>query len=62
MIWTLTSLIDHANSVRMLSNGKWIPVRPLRGPLVWKIKAAWLVLTDKADAFIWPEDEENPHD
>jgi len=38
-------------------NGKWVPARPLGYPsLRYRIRAAWLVLTGRADALIWPGD------
>ena len=37
-------------------NGRWVAARPL-GFASWshRIKAAWMVLTGKADAVKWPE-------
>ena len=57
MIYTLRSLLEQTASVQAQINGKWVPVRPLYGPLSWRIRAAWLVLTGKADAVIWPENQ-----
>jgi hypothetical protein len=35
--------------------GKWVPARPLGFPSFgYRIKAAWLVFTGRADALIWP--------
>lgn len=34
-------------------NGPYVPCRPLDGPRVWRIKAAWGVLTGKYDALDW---------
>ena len=36
-------------------NGKWVDARPVSGPFWLRVKAAWAVLTGKADAFVWPE-------
>lgn len=55
MIWSLRSLIDHCDSVAACVNGKWVPARPLSGGLRYRIRAAWAVLTGRADAFTWPE-------
>lgn len=55
MIWTLRNLIDHCDSVAANINGKWVPARPVAGPFIWRIRAAWAVLTGRADAFTWPE-------
>jgi hypothetical protein len=55
MIYTLKGLLDTATSTSTEINGKWVPCRPMRFTLKHRIKAAWLVLTDKADAVIWPE-------
>jgi len=55
MIYTLKSLLEVATGVSSNINGKWVPCRPLRGPFSWRLKAAWMVLTGKADAVVWPE-------
>lgn len=37
-------------------DGRWVPCRPSGMPLVtWRVRAAWLVLTGRADALVWPE-------
>ena len=39
-------------------NGKWVPVRPINHRvrnLRERLRDAWLVLTGKADALVWPE-------
>lgn len=41
-------------ATQALINGKWVPARSYPGPLSWRIKGAWMVLTGKADAVIWP--------
>jgi hypothetical protein len=58
-IWKLNDLIDSTNNVRFEdSNGNWQPARPLGcDGIVYRLKAAWLVLTCKADAVIWPRDD-----
>lgn len=36
-------------------SGKWYPVRPVKPPLIYRIKDAIMVLRWRADAFTWPE-------
>lgn len=55
MIYHLSTLLKIAQSVVVEINGKLVPARPMAGPFSWRLKAAWLVLTGKADAVIWPE-------
>ena len=43
---------------RELRPGVWVPARPLDGPFIWRVRAAWEVLRGRADAFTWPEQEE----
>lgn len=33
----------------------WLPGRPVGVPFSYRAYAAWLVLTGKADAVVWPE-------
>lgn len=54
-IYSLRSLFESANETRAEINGKWVPARPVQGPIRDRIRAAWLVLVGKADAFTWPE-------
>lgn len=55
-IWFLNEVIKSSqqNAVEIVP-GTWVPARPL-GFSSWsfRIKAAWLVFTGKADALIWP--------
>ncbi len=55
MEYTLKQLIEHVSECQALLNGKWVPARPMSGPFMWRVKAAWHVLIGKADAFTWPE-------
>lgn len=55
MQYTLKDLLDIVSHIQTEINGKWVPARPMAGPFIYKVKAAWLVLTGKADAVIWPE-------
>jgi len=34
--------------------GLWMPARPLDGPWIWRVKAAWGVLRGRYDAIVWP--------
>ncbi len=53
--FTISELRDRNFPLR-LSNGKWIPARPLPWEgMVSRIRAAWDVLTRKADAVYWIE-------
>lgn len=54
----LDSLIASANETQANINRKWVPSRPI-GFISWRyrVEAAWLVFTGKADAVIWPEDQ-----
>jgi hypothetical protein len=54
-MWTLKSLLECVNSVSVEINGKFVPARPTTEPFNRRFRAAWLVLTGKADAFKWPE-------
>lgn len=41
-----------------LPNGTYAPARPLGySSIIYRIKAAWLVITGRADALIWPGDQ-----
>jgi hypothetical protein len=35
-------------------DGRWVPARPMDGPWIYRLKAAWAVLRGEADAFHWP--------
>ena len=59
MLWTLKNLMEWASHNSTQINEKWVPVRPLRPYGLWglrvRLRAAWMVLTDRAEAFTWPE-------
>lgn len=58
MTYSLRYLLERARDNQREINGFWHPARPNRdAPILYRIKAAWLVLTGRADAVIWPEDE-----
>ena len=56
-VWRMGELIKHLNTVQgQGDDGKWRPVRPIPPRFLrWRLRAAWLVFTGKADALIWPE-------
>jgi len=60
-MWTLNTLIELTQQNKVEIKGRYVPVRPLRMDglpgLYLRIKDAWAVLTDKADAFKWPGDQ-----
>lgn len=53
-MWTLGNLIDTATHAAVEIDGRWMPVRPLTGPFVWRLCDAWEVLRGRADAVRWP--------
>ena len=53
MLWTLRRLLQHTVQTEIAS-GVWVSARPLNGPFTYRLRAAWAVLTGKADAFTWP--------
>lgn len=57
MIWHLISLLEHCAQNKALICEKWVPARPLIPPFSDRLHAAWLVLTGKADAVVWPEEQ-----
>lgn len=55
-IWSLRELYSSAMSNSAEINGKWVPARPYGWDnITYRMKAAWLVFTGKADVVIWPE-------
>lgn len=57
-IFFLKDLTDLVNTVSTEINGEWIPARPIGYPsLLSRIKAAWMVLTGKADVVVWPGEQ-----
>lgn len=56
MIYNADDIVKfHASCLRNLKDGRWVLCRPESGPRIWRIKAAWLVLTGKCDALKWTE-------
>lgn len=59
-IYTLEGLSDRLrdNTSQVGVDGKYYPCRPMGFYSMGnRIRAAWLVFTGKADAFIWPGDQ-----
>ena len=56
-MYTLENLVKHSNELQCEIDGKWVPARPLPAPFSWRLHDAWQVLTGKADAFTWPEEQ-----
>ena len=55
MIYRLETLIGAVTETQIQIAGQWVPARPLPGGLRSRLRAAWMVLTGRADAFVWPE-------
>lgn len=54
-ITTLRNVLDTVETCSVCINGLYIPARPLGFySLRYRIKAAWIVFTGKADALVWP--------
>ena len=53
-MYYLQWLQQRANENMVEINGGYYPCRPVDGSLLWRIRAAWWVLTGRADAFTWP--------
>jgi hypothetical protein len=57
MTYTLKELIDSAFTNYKETPDGWVPARPRGAGLLYRIKAAWLVITGKADAVTWPDNQ-----
>ena len=55
--YQLEDVVKIASSASLLHEGKWVPARPLPGPVMRQVFAAFWVLVGRADAFVWPEDQ-----
>lgn len=53
-MYTMVDLFRESNSSQACIDGKWVPARPIPGPLLWRLHDAWKVLKGEADAFTWP--------
>lgn len=55
-IWKVQDLLEHAFTCTTHIGDTWVPKRPIGYiSLWWRIKAAWLVFTCKADAVVWKD-------
>jgi hypothetical protein len=54
MIWTLGDLVYSFIHNQIKIDGKWEASRPVVPEFGVRLKGAWLVLTGRADAVIWP--------
>lgn len=54
MIYNADSLLKNWPGAG-LKDGRYVLARPVSGPFIWRVKAAWLVLTGKCDALKWTE-------
>lgn len=53
--WQLHDLLESCATVSVEIGNEWMPARPLGDiGIINRFKAAWLVLTGRADAVIWP--------
>ena len=61
-VYRLAGLLRAADGTSMteVADGRWVPSRPL-GFQAWhqRWRAAWLVFTGKADAVVWPENQDD---
>ena len=60
--WELKDLIDSSTlntmKLAMYPTGSWYPARPLGyDSIPHRLRCAWLVLTGRADAVVWPADQ-----
>ena len=52
----IDTAVKSAETTQTGINGRWVAASPLGFPsLVYRVKAAWLVFTGKADALTWEE-------
>ena len=53
-IWQLDALLAHCSECEAQIDGYWVPARPLGWQSIrYRLKAAWLVFTGRADAVTW---------
>jgi hypothetical protein len=55
MIIDVNTVLRIAATCKVQAAGHWVPARP-EGFASWRyrVKAAWMVFTGKADALVWP--------
>lgn len=57
-IWKLPNLLEHAFTCSAYIEGSWVPRRTIgRFDIRYRLKAACMVFTGKADAVVWPSDQ-----
>lgn len=57
-IWAVQNLVKYAESISTQINGQWVPARPLGWTgLLYRLRAAWMVFSGRADAVTWPRQE-----
>lgn len=56
-VWVLADLLSHAQDNETQIDGEWVPYRPIRGPFIGRLRAAFWVLLGRADAVVWPKDQ-----
>lgn len=47
---SMAYFIDDYKDTQTEVDGKWVVARTVRGPLLWRLRDAWLVLIGKCDA------------
>ena len=60
MLWKLEDLLRSAPLTGVRLGGRLVPARPINSQhegLGARVRDAWLVLTGKAEAFTWPENQ-----
>jgi hypothetical protein len=56
LIISADSVVEHAKQVQKEIDGQWVQCRPEGySSFFYRVKAAWLVFTGKADALTWPK-------
>lgn len=53
-LYKLDELRAIESPTREIEPDRWVLARPCDGAFLWRVKAAWKVLTGEADAFTWP--------
>jgi hypothetical protein len=57
-LWTVDRIVQHHDDgpLKLNTDGRWVSAEPLPYYSVWnRMKLAWMVLTYKANAFVWRE-------
>lgn len=62
MIWKLNDIVDYYNNTppQQANDGDYYYAPPYqKRSFLWRIKAAWTILSGRADAFVWEFEEVN---